>query len=378
MEKMEFNIQREIFLSGIQKTLGIVEKKTTMPILNNLLLRSINNKIIIMATDMEIGVISTYEAEVINEGEITVSARKLYEMVREIQGENIHVVKNERNVVIITCNKVVYRILGVPSEEYPAIEENENFIFYKMKGSILKELMKKTYFSISTDTERKNLTGVLMETEKNGDSFVMKLISTDGHRLSFASSFLGVGDFISTDAYKNIIIPKKGVGEIVRLLDDSEAENIFLGVDTGVLIVKTESTFLRVSLIDGDYPDYKRVIPVDRGVIIKISRDNLLHAVRRMCVVSSEKYNGMIMTISNKKVSFKSINNDVGEADDEIEIEYEGDERNIGYNVKYLSDAVEVIEEVNIDFEINEEMRPTILRGTGNDNYFCIIMPLKI
>jgi DNA polymerase-3 subunit beta len=375
---MEFNIKREVFLSGIQKTLGIVEKKTTMPILNNLLLRSDLNKITIMATDTEIGIISNYDADVVMEGEITVSARKLYEMVREIQGDTIHVVKNEKNVVVITCNKVVYRILGIVSDEYPKIEEKENFTFYNIKGSIMKDLMKKTYFSISTDMERKNLTGVLMETVKKDDSFVMNLISTDGHRLSFASASLGGGDFILTEAYKNIIIPKKGVGEIMHLLEDNEADYVSIGVDNGVLIVKTESTFLRVSLIDGDYPDYRRVIPAERGKIIKISRDKLLHAVRRMCVVSSERYNGMIMTLSFRKVSFKSINNDVGEADDEIDVEYEGEERNIGYNVKYLADAVEVIEEENIDFEINDEMRPTILRGTGNENFLCIIMPLKI
>lgn len=114
---MEFKIKREIFLSGIQKTLGIVEKKTTMPILNNLLLRAVQNKIKIMATDMEIGLVSNYETDVIREGEITVSARKLYEMVREIQGENIHVTKNEKNGVIITCNKAVYRIPGIPADD---------------------------------------------------------------------------------------------------------------------------------------------------------------------------------------------------------------------------------------------------------------------
>lgn len=375
---MEFKIKREIFLSGIQKTLGIVEKKTTMPILNNLLLRAVQNKIKIMATDMEIGLVSNYETDVIREGEITVSARKLYEMVREIQGENIHVTKNEKNGVIITCNKAVYRIPGIPADDYPVIEESDDFTFYKLRGNILRELMRKTYFAISNDEMRKNLTGVLLETEKINESFIIRMVSTDGHRLSFALADTGSDDFLSTDNCKNIIIPKKGVGEITHLLDDNEGEYIQIGVKNGLLIVKTDQTILKASLIDGDYPDYKRVIPAEKGIVIRIERDKLLHAVRRMCVVSSEKYNGMIMTVSHKKLSFNSINNDVGEANDEIEVEYDGEERNIGYNVKYLADAVEVIEEENIDFEINEDMRPTILRGAGNDNYFCIIMPLKI
>jgi len=378
MVKMEFNIKRETFLAGIQKTLGIVEKKTTMPILNNLLLQAISNKIKIMATDMEIGLVSSYETDVIEEGKITISARKLYEMVREIQGENIHVIKNEKNVVIITCNKAVYRILGLPADDYPSIEENDNFTFYRLRGNILKDLMRKTYFSISSDEMRKNLTGVLLETEKKGDSFVIRMISTDGHRLSFATAETGSNDFLETDLHKNIIIPKKGVGEITRILDDNEGEFIEIGVNSGLLIIKADQTVLRASLIDGDFPDYKRVIPTERGVVIRIDRDKLLHAVRRMNVVSSEKYNGMIMTASRMKLSFNSINNDIGEANDEIDAEYDGDERSIGYNVKYLVDAVEVIEEESVDFEVNEDMRPTILRGKGNNNYFCIIMPLKI
>jgi len=376
---MEFNIKRERFLSGIQKTLGIVEKKTTMPILNNLLLRAVApNLIQIMATDMEIGLVANYETDVVTEGEITVSAKKIYEMVREIQGENIHVVKNEKNVVIMNSEKAVYRILGIPADDYPVIEENNNFTFYKLKRDILKDLMRKTYFAISNDEMRKNLTGVLLETEKQNNSFLIRMVSTDSHRLSLAVADTKSGDFLATADYKNIIIPKKGVGEITRLLEDNEGEYINLGVMNGLLIVKTDKTILRASLIDGDYPDYKRVIPADRGVIIKIERDKLLHAVRRMCVVSSEKYNGMIMTLSPGRVSFNSINNDVGEANDEIEVDYSGEERNIGYNVKYFADAVEVIEEDIIDLEINEEMRPTILRGAGNDNYFCIIMPLRI
>ena len=127
---MEFKIKRDLFLVGIQKTLGIVEKKTTMPILSNLLLRAGQNRVWIMATDREIGVVADYEAEVLREGEITLSARKLHEMVREIQGETIHVNKNERDVVVLTCNKVIYRIPGIPADDYPVVADQESIPFY--------------------------------------------------------------------------------------------------------------------------------------------------------------------------------------------------------------------------------------------------------
>lgn len=376
---MEFNIKRGIFLEGIQKTLGIVEKKTTMPILNHLLLRAEHNGIVIMATDLEVGMVYHYETDIVREGEIAISARKLYEMVREIQGEMIHVEKNEKNVVVITCQKAVYRVLGLPSDDYPVVDKTDISNFYPVHGTVFRELLRKTVFSVSTDEMRKNLAGVLMETEQINDTCFLRFISTDGHRLSFAaSSDAFQGGCLLTEGLKNIIIPKKGVGEILRLLEDTGNEPVFAGVENGVFFIKSHRTFLRVSLIDADYPDYRRVIPSENGTVIRINREQLLHVIRRMCVISSERYNGVIMMLSYKKLSFHSINSDIGEANDEIDVEYDGGERNIGYNVRYLSDAIEAIDEEFVDFEINEDMRPTVLRGSGNDNYFCIIMPLKI
>lgn len=376
---MEFTINREVFLAGIQKTLGIVEKKTTMPILNNLLLKATEDRMMIMATDMEIGMVYNYETKVVSEGEITVSARKLYEMVREIQGDTIHLVKDEKNVVIITCNKVVYRILGIPADDYPVIDTIEGLDLFPVNGLLLKDLLQKTHFSVSNDETRKHLTGVFMEIEKIDGICTMRCISTDSHRLSLASSQeVFRAGCPSMEHLRDIIIPKKGVTEIIRIMDDNENDHLSVGFVKGFLILKNPRTFLKVSLIDADYPEYRRVIPADKGMVIKINREYLLHLLRRMCVLYSEKYNGVVMVLSHKRVSFNSINNDVGEANDEIEVEYYGEERHIGYNVLYLLDAVEAIDEDTIDWEINEEMRPTILRGSGNDNYFCIIMPLKI
>lgn len=131
---MEFNVKRDLFLGGIQKTLGIVEKKTTMPILSNLMMRAAENRLTITATDREIGLVADYEAEIVREGEITLSARKLYEMVREIQGERIHVAKNERDVVVITCDKVVYRISGIPADDYPVVTGQEEILQCRIQG----------------------------------------------------------------------------------------------------------------------------------------------------------------------------------------------------------------------------------------------------
>jgi DNA polymerase-3 subunit beta len=372
---MEFNIKRDLFLVGIQKTLGIVEKKTTMPILSNLLLRAGQNRVTIMATDREIGLVADYEAEVLRDGEITLSARKLHEMVRETQGSNIHVIKNERDIVVLTCNKATYRIPGIPADDYPVVADHEDIPFYKVKGGILKELIRKTAFAMSTDEMRKNLCGVLMETEKTGETYSIRMVATDGHRLAMMKMETGEKDFLTME--KGLIIPRKGLGEIRRLVEDSPGD-VFLGVRQGMIIVKTDHTLLKVSLVDGDYPDYRRVIPAEKGVVLGIEKDKLLHTLRRMSVISSDRYNGVIMTISPGQIVLNSNNPDVGEANDEIDVVYEGEGKSVGYNVTYLTDAIDVIDEERIDFEIGEGMKPGIVRAVGNENYFCIVMPLKL
>jgi DNA polymerase-3 subunit beta len=372
---MEFNIRRDLFLTGIQRTLGIVEKKTTMPILSNLMMRAAENRLTIMATDREIGLVADYEAEIVREGDITLSARKLHEMVREIQGERIYVSKNERNVVIITCDKAVYRIPGIPAEDYPVVTSQEEIRQYPIRGGILKELIRKTAFAMSTDETRKTLNGVFLETEQVGETSVLRMVATDGHRLALMKMDPGEKEFL--DLGKGVIVPRKGIGEIRRLVDE-ESGDISIGVGKGVLLIKTDHTTLKVSLIDGEYPDYKRVIPVERGLVVTLEKDKFMHALRRMSVISSERYNGVIITVSEGRLVMNSTNPDVGEANDELDVSYVGEERSTGYNVTYLADAVEVVDEGQVEFEIGSGMKPGVIRSAENENFFCIVMPLKL
>ncbi|RPJ04106.1 MAG: DNA polymerase III subunit beta, partial [Deltaproteobacteria bacterium] len=279
------------------------------------------------------------------------------------------------DVVILTCNKALYRLPGIPADDYPVVADREELPFHRIKASILKEMIRKVSFAMSTDEMRKNLNGVFVETEKSEETSLLRMVATDGHRLSMVKADTGDKDFLSLE--KGIILPRKGLGEIRRLVED-ETGDVFVGVRQGVCIVKTDHTLLRVSLIDGEYPDYRRVIPSEKGIVLQMDKNMILHALRRMSVISSERYNGVIMTVNNGKVTLNSTNPDVGEANDEIEIDYQGEEKSVGYNVTYLADAIEVIDEEKVEFEIGEGMKPGIIRGGGNENYFCIVMPLKL
>ncbi len=369
---MEFKINRNTFLDGIQKTLGIVEKKTTMPILNNVLLKAEANKLKIIATDREISLISDYEAEIVEKGEITISAKKLYEMVREIQGEVISFTQNN-NVVKISCQRAVYKIPGLPAEDFPSIADDHDVQLFNIKGTIIKDLINKTAFAMATDEMRKNLNGVLLEAVSDESNNVLRMVATDGHRLAVAKDVISE-PFLETG--KGVIIPRKGLMEVKKIIDENESVKI--GIHKNMFVIKTDSTLLKVSLVDADYPDYKRVIPAEKGINIVLEKESFLHALRRMNVVSSERYGGVILSFSEGKLTLNSTNLDVGEATEEIDITYSGEDMDVGFNVNYLIDAISVISKESILFEVGSGIKPSVIKQTEGDDYLCIVMPLKI
>ena len=218
---MEFHIGRDTFLYGIQKTLGIVERKTTIPILNNILLRTEDDRIKIVATDKEIGLISRYDAKVSVPGDITLSAKKLYEMVREIQGETVHFVKNDQHQVTMTSGKAIYRIPGLPADEYPQVVEVENVPLYRISGPMLAELIRRL-FAVSTDgsgsTDR-----AFLETEGAGQD-ALEEVATDGHRLAMAAV---AGSSGGMELEKGVIVPRKGLGRSGRSPRKSKEVGLF-------------------------------------------------------------------------------------------------------------------------------------------------------
>jgi len=203
------------------------------------------------------------------------------------------------------------------------------------------------------------------------------MVATDGHRLSVARTDMEDVETTALAMDRGVIIPRKGLGEIRRLVEDEPGE-VRLGIGKGACMVRTDRTFIKVSLIDGEYPDYRRVIPAERGIVVGVGKDAFVHALRRMSVIASERYSGVIIAVSNGRMVLSSTNPDVGEANDEIEVSYQGEDRSVGYNVNYLIDAIDVIDEGWVEFEIGVAMKPAVIRAVGNANYFSIVMPLKL
>ena len=372
---MELNVERNTILAGIRKTLGIVEKKTTMPILNNVLIRAKDNRITIVATDIEITLVTSYEAQIISEGEVTVSAKKIYEMMREVPENTVHVKKSENNLLTISCQKAVYKINGLPADEFPSVAREEDVPSFKVDRQCFIELIAKSFFAISTDDTRVNLTGALLEVDKEGEKNIIRMVATDGHRMAMVTSSAGEGEFITLD--KGVIIPRKGLMEMRRLLEESSGD-VFIGIHKGMFLLNGKDIFLKVNLIDAEFPDYRRVIPSEHGVLFRFEKEKVLHALKRINVISSEGYGGVIFCLKDNCMVLNSNDPDVGEANDEIDVVYDGGEIKVGYNVEYLMSAIEVIDEKEVAFEIGEGTKPSVIRGEGNDRYLCIVMPLKL
>lgn len=373
---MEFKIQRNILLSGIQKTLGIVEKKTTMPILNNVLIKAEGGKITVIATDREITLVAKYDAEILSEGDVTVSAKKLYEMIREMPESIIHVKKTDASALVMSCQKVLYKINGMEADEFPSVIDDGDVPLFVIDGGVLDTLITKTFFAICTDEARRNLTGGLFESSVEG-RHLLRMVGTDGHRMAISEAQIDEekGDFLRLD--KGVIIPRKGLAEIRKLVEE-KAGSVSFGIHGGMCIVRVPDMVLKVSLIDADFPDYRRVIPKGKGVGVKIDKDRILHALKRVNVISNEAYGGVIINLKNNLMVLKSSDFSVGEAIDEIDVFYDGDEITVGYNIGYLLNAVDVITEKDVIIEVGEEIKPTVIKGDGNDCYMSIIMPLKL
>lgn len=374
---MEFTINREIFLNGIQKTLGIVEKQIALPVLQNVLIRTIPdaNSIEILATNREISIRTDYDASVIKEGQLTIPAKKLNEILKELQGETVHLVVKGKKVCVITCDKVVCKINGIDAADFPATMDASECSFFEISPVLLADMAKKVLYAVSKDDTRKNLSGVLMQKIYIDNIAAMRLAATDGHRLAVAvaQNF----DDIMQIPGDNVIIPRKGFSEIKKIAEGTE-NNVRIGFIKGGCILEADRATLWVNLIDGQYPDIQRVIPDENkdGVLgLIVDRDALLHSLRRMAVYGD----GCSMNIEGGVIHFEANDPEIGEIKDEIAV---ADldvsvSRTVKFNIRFLIEAIEVLSEKKIALNIHDNGGPGVIHGADNKNYTAVVMPLR-
>jgi len=368
---MKFTIDKGNFLKVLQRIQGIVEKRNTMPILANVLIEASGAKINISATDLEVFIKDSSPANVSEEGSVTVNARKIFEIVKELPDNSIDVSRGKEDKVTVKAGKAKFSIMGLASKEFPVFPSIDESKLEEVESENLKEMIDKTSFAVSTDETRYNINGFLLEKE---DSKI-RMVATDGHRLAFIEKKDLKG--LPASGKEGVLLPRKGVMEMRKLLDEKEGA-FFLGITEKSAIMKKDETVISVRLLEGEFPDYKKVIPKDNDREISADRSNLLHSLKRVSILSSDKIKGVKFSFANSALTVSSSSPDIGEATEEVDIEYGGEEIEIAFNARYFIDMLEAISEEKVRIALKDSLSPGFIRPMGNDEYTYIIMPMRL
>jgi len=368
---MEIKAKRDDLLATLYWTQSIVERRNTMPILANVLFEASKGSIRVTATDLEVGVRGEVDGDIVKEGIVTVNAKKIYEIIREVPNEQVHLKRLENDWVEIRSGKSVFKIVGMDAKEFPQFPKFDGKSLSSTPASTIHEMIERTIFSVSTDETRYSLNGVFVEEAEGGK---VRMVATDGHRLAFEEKTVG-----SIGLSKGVILPRKGLAELKKLLESGTEGVVSLGFKENMGLVIKDKIELFMRLIDGDFPDYTKVIPKGNPNIAKLEHDELLQALRRVSILSSERYKGIRMEFSDGKVSISANNPDLGEAVEEIEAEYNGKAISIGFNARYLLDVLGILGgDGEINIELKDELSPSIIRKGGVDSYLYVLMPMRL
>jgi DNA polymerase-3 subunit beta len=370
---MEFTIERDELLQGLYLTQGIVERRTTIPILANVLMDSVENGVTIAATDQEIGVRRRCDAKVKKKGSLTTGARKLYEIVRECPDGDIVIRTLDNNWIEISSGKSRFRIVGLDPKEFPAMPspaQDRESQTITVRSEVLREMIARTLFAVSTDETRLNLSGVLLEAPEEGK---LRIVATDGHRLSMITRVALEGGTAA-----GVIVPRKGVVEVSKVIEVGD-EAVTIALQGGVAHASYGRVDLSMRLVEGEFPDYKQVVPQKSERRMLVGVEPLLSALRRVSVVSSERTRGVKLQLDGTRLDISSMNPDVGEATEELSVEYEGSPLSIGFNAKYLMDLLTVLpDSAQVEVGFNDEVSPGVLRCEADPDYLYVVMPMRL
>ena len=368
---MNFTIQRAPLFEGLQKIQSVVEKKNTIQILGNILCSVKGNELSLCATDLEVGMKVTLPVEKPSEGKITLSAKHFLDIVKELPEKELRVSKKDNNWIEIVCGKSKFTIVSLSADEYPSLPAFEEKIYTETKSGALIDMIDRTQFAVSADATRYHLNGVFFEHLENG---VMRMAATDGHRLSFVDSEV----FMKMPELKRgIIIPKKGLNELRKLLTVTQ-ETVGLSFERGYVFAKFDGCYLFIRLIDGEYPDYRPVIPKAADKVVRINREDFTSALKRVSLLAHEKGRGVKLVFQTGSLTISSSNPDMGEAHEEVDIEFNGEPLDIGFNSRYLLECLAVIDSEKLEFNLKDRLSPGIMRGVGQQNHTYVIMPMRI
>lgn len=372
---MHFVISKNNFVEGLSSVLQVIPAKSTLPILSNIKLVTEDGRIVISATDLNMGIQTTAQAEIIEAGQITIPAKRMGEIVRELPDQPIDF-KVEGMHITIECSRGIYQMIGMDADEYPAFPEMTGGYELEIKSETFFRLVNNTIYAVSTDEMRPALNGVYWKLTDEQ----MIMVATDGHRLAKIERTIAEDDVKSaTDAPGGIIIPPKPLTQASRLL--SEFETFKILISHNFILFRAADFIIFSRLIEGDYVSYDQVIPLSNTNVLKVNRNNLLHAIKRVAILANQLTHQISFFVRPDLIQLAVNTPDLGEANEDVEAEYVGDDMDIGYNAQYLIDILNHIDSDYVLFKLGNSNAAAIIEPDGgfeNEEFKNLIMPIRL
>ncbi len=365
---MEFKIAKHEFLRGLRLAQGIADRKSTMPMLANVLLRTQGkNQILVAATDLNVSLTAELKSQNATEGGLTLGAKNLFELINNAPGDEITLKRTDNSWAEIRSGKVTYRIVGMPDRDFPRVPDHREATYTTVESAVLREMIDRTLFSVCNDETRFHLNGVFFES----DGSKARMVSTDGHRLSKVERTIANGPKLSA----GVIIPKKGLLEMKKVLE--AGPSCKLAIKTPHLFLVQEDIAIAVKLIDAQFPPYEQVIPKEHKKIITVDRGRFTDSLRRAQLMSSET-RGVKLAATKEGLTITSDNPDLGEVREELEADYSGEPIAIGFNPKYVVELLGQMASDQITIALGGELDPALVRPLSGDDYLGVVMPMRI
>lgn len=368
---MKFTVKRDDLLAPLQLVAGVVERRQTLPVLANILLVLTEENLSLTGTDLEVEIVGRLSVESVSDtGEITVPARKLVDICRSLpDASTLEFTLDEDQRLLVKSGRSRFTLSTLPANDFPATEVNEGDIQFSCAQSIIKRLIDRTAFAMAQQDVRYYLNGMLWEAENNS----LRCVATDGHRLAMCSREID----IQVPTKNQAILPRKGVIELSRLLKEEDA-SVQVTLSSHHMRVETIDYTLTSKLVDGKFPDYERVLPKGGNNVVLGNREELKQAFGRTAILSNEKYRGVRLTLAEGLLTIVANNPEQEEAEEQVVIDYSGDEIEIGFNVSYLQDVANVLNTENIKLTLSDANSSALVEEPESGDSVYVVMPMRL